>query len=212
LKKVRVFSKPIQAEKKASAESNAIVFCEKVTGMARFRSVAEGGADLSLERAAGMLAMQCLVRGHDPADFEILVPAERSLVQRVAERAGELLREGRAISNPPLLSARQKEILHSVLCNRANKEIASKLHITVRTVKFHISTLLEKFDAGNRAELAQRASVLLRPAVLEPEGLSICDPEVTPNVRELGPVPVKDAFQASMKSRSVRFPGRVLTA
>jgi len=208
-----VFSKPNQIEKKAPTESNAIVFCEKVTGMARFRSASEGGADVSLERAAGMLAMQCLVRGHDPADFEILVPAEKSLVQRVAARAGELLREGRAISNPPLLSARQKEILHSVLCNRANKEIASKLHITVRTVKFHISTLLEKFDATNRAELAQRAAVLLRPAVLEAESFHLADPEVIPDRRELGPIPVKEAFQASVKARSLRFPaGRVLTA
>ena len=212
MKKVRVFPRPNHVDKKASAGSNAIVFCEKTTGMTRFRSVAENGADVSLERAAGMLAMQCLVRGHDPADFEILVPAERSLVQQVAARASELLQEGRAISNPPLLSARQKEILHSVLCNRANKEIASKLHITVRTVKFHISTLLEKFDASNRAELAQRAAVLLRPAVLEPEAFRLSDPEQPPSHRELGPVAVNESFHVPAKSRSVRFPGRVLTA
>jgi len=42
-----------------------------------------------------------------------------------------------------------------VLSNRANKEIASKLNITVRTVKFHISTLLSKFGVETRTELAR---------------------------------------------------------
>jgi DNA-binding CsgD family transcriptional regulator len=213
LKKLRVFPKLRQSEKKAiKSDSNPIVFCEKTTGMARFRSFAEDGAEIALERAAGMLAMQCLVRGHDPSDFEILVPADENLVRKVAIRANELLQEGRAISSPPLLSARQKEILHSVLCNRANKEIASKLNITVRTVKFHISTLLEKFDAANRAELAQRAAVMLRPAVLDPEEMKVVDSALPVKRREIAPVPIRDDFRVSAKARSVRFPSRFLTA
>lgn len=215
MRKVREFPKLDQTDKKTSkAEANPIVFCEKTTGMTRFRSVAEGGKEIALERAAGMLAMQCIVRGHDPTDFEILVPADGNLAQRVAARAQELLKEGRAISSPPILSARQKEILHSVLCNRANKEIASKLNITVRTVKFHISTLLEKFDAGNRSELAQRASVMLRPAILEPQGLSLAEPAARESLRDFGPMPVpaRGTYRLRAKGRSVRFPGRVLTA
>lgn len=213
MKKLRVFPKLHPSERKAmKSDSNPIVFCEKTTGMTRFRSFAEGGADIALERAAGILAMQCLVRGHDPSDFEILVPADENLVRKVANRANELLQEGRAISSPPLLSARQKEILHSVLCNRANKEIASKLNITVRTVKFHISTLLEKFDAANRAELAQRAAVMLRPAVLEPEKMNVVEAAVPGRSREFGPVPIRDNYRSGSKARSVRFPGRFLTA
>jgi DNA-binding CsgD family transcriptional regulator len=215
LKKVREFPRVNQAEKKAQpGGANPIVFCEKTTGIMRFRSATESGSDVALERAAGMLAMQCLVRGHDPTDFEILVPADTNLAQRVSARANELLKEGRAISSPPILSARQKEILHSVLCNRANKEIASKLNITVRTVKFHISTLLEKFDAGNRSELAQRASVLLRPAILEPEGLSVLETAAHESRRDFGPMPVpaRGTYRLRAKARSVRFPGRILTA
>jgi DNA-binding CsgD family transcriptional regulator len=210
LKKVRVFPKLNEPEKKGQANgSNPIVFCEKTTGVTRFRAVADGDANVLLERAAGMLAMQCLVRGHDPADFEMLVPANQTLVEQVAMRAAELLREGRAISNPPLLSARQREILHSVLCNRANKEIASQLNITVRTVKFHISTLLEKFDAQNRSELAQRAAGILRPSTMEREALSVVQPVPSEKRHELGPMPV---YRARAKGRSVRFPGRILTA
>jgi len=53
-----------------------------------------------------------------------------------------------------------------VIRNRANKEIASDLNITVRTVKFHISSLLNRFGVQNRAELARRGEAILRPAAL----------------------------------------------
>ena len=53
------------------------------------------------------------------------------------------------------------------MCNRANKEIASKLNITVRTVKFHISSLLSKFGVESRAELARRAAGFMRPNPVE---------------------------------------------
>ena len=34
-----------------------------------------------------------------------------------------------------------------------NNEIAERLFITVRTVKFHVSNILRKFDAKSRAEV-----------------------------------------------------------
>lgn len=113
--------------------------------------------------------MQCLVRGQDPKNFQVLVPAEGSLISRLIARAEELLEEGRSVACPTSLSARQREVLHAVLCNRANKEIASKLNITVRTVKFHISTLLSKFGVESRADLAQRASGFVRGATTDEE-------------------------------------------
>jgi DNA-binding CsgD family transcriptional regulator len=161
---------------------------------------------------AGLLAMQCLVRGHEPDDFMVLVPAERMLVERLVSRAKELLEEGRAISGPPNLSPRQKEILHSVLCNRANKEIASKLNITVRTVKFHISTLLSKFAVENRSELAQRATGFLRPSILDRQAMSDEQPFIAQGHPQLGPIRLSSTLRVSAKGRSVRFPGRVLTA
>jgi len=152
---------------------------------------------------AGLLAMQCLVRGSDPDDFEILVAAERSLASRLQSRAKELLEEGRAVASPSCLSPRQQEILHSVICNQANKEIASKLNITVRTVKFHISSLLSRFGVENRAELARRAAGFLRPAMdsMNPEPLSEGSGR-----RPLGPMVVERS------PRSTQFARRALSA
>jgi DNA-binding NarL/FixJ family response regulator len=51
------------------------------------------------------------------------------------------------------LSRREEEVLDSLLENLANKEIASKLNISERTVKFHVSNLLSKFGVRRRADL-----------------------------------------------------------
>ena len=127
-------------------------------------------------------------------------------------RAKELLTEGRSASHPAALSPRQREILDAVIRHRANKEIAAKLNISVRTVKFHISALLAKFGVENRAALAHKAGGMLRP----------------PASRELEPVPIfqrrEDLDRRDMRvpalaggvdanrGRAVRFPERIFLA
>lgn len=166
--------------------------------------------DSTIERMASMLAMQCLVRGSEPDDFAILVPVEKVLANRLELRAKELLEQGRSVANPASLSPRQKEILHSILCNHANKEIASKLNITVRTVKFHISTLLSKFGAENRSELARRASGFLRTTMHVEDGFQKQSPGTR---REDLPIPVDFTERARRKVGSPRLsPQRILTA
>lgn len=198
----------MQQEREHEADQpNLFVFCEKSTGVAQFRAHTFEGSGSTLERIASLFAMQCLVRGEEPEDFAILVPADRNLAGHLISRTKDLLEEGREASNPKSLSPRQKEILRSVLCNRANKEIASKLNITVRTVKFHISSLLSKFGVENRTELARKAAGLLRPLTQEAPNLE--RPTVENDRRGMGPLIVPPS---NIKARAARFPGRVLTA
>ena len=172
MNRIRVSQRSAEQEKKRELDSpKPLVFCDKSSGIAQFRAESNGGDTIhTVERVAGLLAMQCLIRGRDPGDFAILVPAERALVGRLVTRAREILEAGRAVAGPASLSPRQSEILHSVICNRANKEIAAKLNITVRTVKFHVSSLLNKFGVDNRGELARRAAGLLTHAPPKQEG------------------------------------------
>ena len=51
------------------------------------------------------------------------------------------------------LSRREQEVLSGLLENLANKELADRLHISERTVKFHVSNLLAKFGVRRRADL-----------------------------------------------------------
>jgi DNA-binding CsgD family transcriptional regulator len=210
VKRARVFSKLTEQEKKGEAQSKLFVFCEKSSGTAQFRAESNANAENTVERMAGLLAMQCLVRGHDPDDFVVLVPAESDLTGQLVSRARQLLNEGRAAASPTSLSPRQSEILHSVIRNQANKEIASKLNITVRTVKFHISSLLSKFGVENRGELARRAQGLMRTAAMDgydhaPEHLTDA------RRRDLSRVPIETSL-SSAKGRNFRFPGSALTA
>jgi DNA-binding NarL/FixJ family response regulator len=55
--------------------------------------------------------------------------------------------------SPCELSRREQEVLNSLLENLANKEVASRLNISERTVKFHVSNLLAKFGVRRRADL-----------------------------------------------------------
>jgi DNA-binding NarL/FixJ family response regulator len=56
-------------------------------------------------------------------------------------------------NSPAELSRREQEVLNSLLENLANKEVAERLHISERTVKFHVSNLLAKFGVRRRADL-----------------------------------------------------------
>lgn len=210
MKKVQVFPKLVEQEKREGNESKLFVFCEKTTGTTQFRAESEkADSEHTVERMAGLLAMQCLVRGHDPDDFVVLVPAEKTLVGRLQSRAKELLDQGRAVATPTALSPRQSEILHSVIRNHANKEIASKLNITVRTVKFHVSSLLSKFGVNNRAELARKATALVRHA----PAMDDLDTWTTANdVRRRDLATPAVSSPSPTKERSLRFSGRALTA
>lgn len=211
MKKVRAFPKFVEQDKSFETQNPSVfVFCDATTGMPQFKSEAARDIECTVERIAGQLAMQCLVRGQDPKNYQVLVPAEGSLIERLVARAEELLEEGRAVACPTSLSARQREVLHAVLCNRANKEIASKLNITVRTVKFHISTLLSKFGVESRADLAQRASGFVRNT---PEGEETpMDFGMSSSRPRLQALRSKTPVAITSKTRSLRFADRALMA
>jgi two-component system nitrate/nitrite response regulator NarL len=68
------------------------------------------------------------------------------LVRRVQELAGERLDPGHR------LTAREAGILRLIADGLSNREIASRLHIELTTVKNHVHNILEKLGAKTRAE------------------------------------------------------------
>jgi DNA-binding NarL/FixJ family response regulator len=69
-----------------------------------------------------------------------------------------LERDGaRARPGPAGLSRREREVLEALLENLSNKEIGSRLNISERTVKFHVSNLLAKFSVERRSDLIFRS-------------------------------------------------------
>jgi len=50
------------------------------------------------------------------------------------------------------LTPREIDVLRQLAQGQANKQIAARLGITERTVKFHVSSIFRKLDASNRTE------------------------------------------------------------
>jgi DNA-binding CsgD family transcriptional regulator len=166
----------------------SFVLCERSTGAVRFRVEAESDGSMPVEKIAGLLAVHCLVRGQAPEDYELMLVPRESLLDAAAERAQELLAAGRALGAGVKVSRREQEVLDCVLQGFANKEIASKLNVAERTVKFHVSSLLAKFGVTDRVALSREASLGRMPSLassgqLTPEtlfGFPVRLPQSTP--------------------------------
>src|SRR6266536_2236441 len=63
---------------------------------------------------------------------------------------------------------REAEVLWAVAERLRNREIAERLHLSVRTVESHIAALLRKLGADDRAALAELGVQLRREARSEP--------------------------------------------
>jgi DNA-binding NarL/FixJ family response regulator len=115
-----------------------------------------------MEQAVSLLAIHCVARQQTPGDFGVMVAAGEELPAGIAGRATKLIQTCSSTTIPGFpLSRRQREVLSSITQNLSNKEIAAKLNVSVRTIKFHVSSLLEKFDVRGRVDLMLEASAFL---------------------------------------------------
>jgi len=125
---------------------------------------AEQDGSLPVEKVAGLLAMHCLVRGQVPDDYELMIATRESMLQEVTERTHQLLAAGRSLGAGVKVSRREHEVLDGILQHLANKQIASNLHVSERTVKFHVSSLLAKFGVKDRMALTREVQLGRTPS------------------------------------------------
>jgi DNA-binding NarL/FixJ family response regulator len=96
------------------------------------------------------------------AAITAVAAGESALSPRIASALIQRAREHEPSSasnagDRPALTKREREILSLIVEGSDNKEIAAELVISPETVKTHVSTVLEKLDAGNRVEAAVKA-------------------------------------------------------
>jgi DNA-binding NarL/FixJ family response regulator len=147
-----------QPQPQTQSAASIYLFYEKASGTAHFHVEAGPSGELPIDHAAGLLAMHCMVRGQSPSDYLIMVPTATENLGEVTEKAQRLLDAGQSVKTSVKLTRREKEVLDGVLRSLANKEIASELNLSERTVKFHVSSLLSKFKVHSRMELMREAS------------------------------------------------------
>jgi DNA-binding NarL/FixJ family response regulator len=128
--------------------SRQLVVAEKLT---------ESGAFALLRLGAKGLLTYSEAREQLPRALESVAGGgfwvPRKLLSRFVDSVLGSIRGHRMVSGPADLSRREREVLDLLLENLANKEIANKLHISERTVKFHVSSLLSKFSVRRRTDL-----------------------------------------------------------
>jgi DNA-binding CsgD family transcriptional regulator len=139
------------------------VFFDKGTGTERFEVKASPDGSLPVDQAASLMAIHCFVRGRAPKDFGVMVATEEDLLNGLLPMAKRLVQACAENRSPVYLSQRQRDVLRALMQDGSNKEIAAKLNISVRTVKFHVSALLEKFNVHSRVSLMRKAADVLLP-------------------------------------------------
>jgi DNA-binding NarL/FixJ family response regulator len=106
------------------------------------------------------LSVDGLVRGIRSAwDGELAM--SRRTAARLVQRLVEVTRSAPAVTTPAdpalgTLTARECEVLHRLAEGLTDHEIAEALTLSPRTVEAHVSSILHKLSARNRAEAARR--------------------------------------------------------
>lgn len=106
--------------------------------------------------AAGFVLKQ--IRGRDLIEAIRTVGSGRSLLDpAVTQRVLERLRKAKFDEKDPKLSRlspQEERILDLVGEGLTNREIAEKIHLSDKTVKNYVSTILQKLEVARRAEAA----------------------------------------------------------
>ena len=115
------------------------------------------------DQASVTVAMRAGAAGflYKDVDPDALVRAVRSVhdgnTVLAPEAAGSLVRSGArsaAVAGLDALTAREREVLAQVAEGRSNREIARLLHMSEKTVKTHVSSVLAKLGVADRTQAA----------------------------------------------------------
>lgn len=129
----------------------AIQQIRRTVPTARFIVLTTFDGDEDIYRAMQAGARAYLLKGMDMEELVQAIQAVHAGRGRIPSVIAEKLAQ-RVGSDE--LSAREVEVLERIVAGRANKEIASDLHITEATVKSHVNSLLAKLGASDRTNAA----------------------------------------------------------
>ena len=130
-------------------DARVVVLTSFADDEALFASILAGASGYVLKQIKGsglVDAVRCVAAGKsllDPAVTD-------SVLERLRQGRGNLLTDEKLAR----LSPQEDRILALVAKGYTNKEIASEIHISEKTVKNHLSNILSKLEVARRAEAA----------------------------------------------------------
>jgi FixJ family two-component response regulator len=90
-----------------------------------------------------------------PFSYREMLSIIQKALQRDAESRSGRVRRTQVAARLGTLTERERDVLRRIIEGKANKVIADELAISVKTVEFHRSKVMEKMQAGSVAELVQ---------------------------------------------------------
>jgi NarL family two-component system response regulator LiaR len=126
--------------------------------------------DASVTGAVKAGAIGYLLKDTDAEELKRAIQAAaEGRVHLAPEAAARLMREVRAPESPEELTERETEVLRLLARGKANKQIASTLFVSEKTVKAHVSSILKKLGVRSRTQAALHA---VRAGLVSTEELS----------------------------------------
>ena len=111
--------------------------------------------DASVTGAVRAGAIGYLLKDTDSEELSRAIKAAAAgRVHLAPEAAAKLMREVRAPDSPEALTDREAEVLRLLARGKANKQIASSLYVSEKTVKAHVSSILMKLGVQSRTQAA----------------------------------------------------------
>ena len=111
--------------------------------------------DASVTGAVRAGAIGYLLKDTDSEELSRAIKAAaEGRVHLAPEAAARLMREVRAPESPEALTDRETEVLRLLARGKANKQIASSLYVSEKTVKAHVSSILMKLGVQSRTQAA----------------------------------------------------------
>jgi two-component system, NarL family, response regulator LiaR len=111
--------------------------------------------DASVTGAVRAGAIGYLLKDTDSEELSRAIKAAAAgRVHLAPEAAARLMREVRAPDSPEALTDREAEVLRLLARGKANKQIASNLYVSEKTVKAHVSSILMKLGVQSRTQAA----------------------------------------------------------
>ncbi len=126
--------------------------------------------DASVTGAVRAGALGYLLKDTDSEELRHAIKAAaEGRVHLVPEAAARLMREVKAPESPEALTEREVEVLKLLARGKANKQIATSLFVSEKTIKAHVSSILMKLGVQSRTQAALHA---VRTGLVSTEELS----------------------------------------
>lgn len=117
-----------------------------------FRQVLEVGASGYIIKRAAASELVAAIRSVDRGEAVLSPAITRLLLEDYLQRYSNKME-----SDPDALSPRERETLQLIAEGKTSREIAEIMHLSIKTVQSHRTSLMQKLDLHDRGELIKYA-------------------------------------------------------